>query len=422
MLSKAKNIFLQNSPVAKNMTWLTLLQFANYLIPLLIIPYIVRVLGAETFGKVSYAQNIISYFTLIINFGFDYSATREIAINKNNTEIRNSIFWSVIKQKAILLVFTFIALIILYFSFEKVQSDFTLYLFVFLLNLGVVVFPVWFYQGMEDMKRMALFNILVRSSGLLLTFIFVKNISEYLLYPLLISIGYIFCGFISFVQVIRHYNISFTFRNKDIDRKLFWNSSPVFLNMLFASFYSTANLTILGFFYDNYTLGIYGGAQKIIIAILMLTSTPVSIALFPKISREFNASITEGKILFNRIFKIIFIYGFIASFVTFISSELLVKILLGKEFYAAIPLLKVFSLLPLLVIIASLFTIQGLYGAGLQKYAPYIGGSLGIISIISNLLLVPKYGITGAGWIWVVTEVMEIIIAASFFYWKLKSK
>ena len=97
------------------MTWLTVLQLANILIPLIVLPYIVRIFGADLFGKVSYAQNIISYLTLLINFGFDYSATREIAINKNNIELRNKIFWTVIKAKSLLLVLSLLLLVILYF-------------------------------------------------------------------------------------------------------------------------------------------------------------------------------------------------------------------------------------------------------------------------------------------------------------------
>ncbi|MBO7635291.1 MAG: oligosaccharide flippase family protein, partial [Paludibacteraceae bacterium] len=68
------------SKILGNMASLSLLQIANYLIPIIVIPFIVRSLGVETVGKVSYAQNIIQYFTILITFGFDYSATRQIAI------------------------------------------------------------------------------------------------------------------------------------------------------------------------------------------------------------------------------------------------------------------------------------------------------------------------------------------------------
>ncbi len=407
----------------KNLSWLTILQLANYLIPLLIIPYIVRVLGTEIFGKVTYAQNIISYFTLIINFGFDYSATREIAINRNNKEARDAIFWSVLKQKSILFLISFIGFIILFLTINKVANNLSLYFFVFLLNIGVVTFPVWFFQGMEDMKHMAVFNMLVRSSGLLLTFVFVRSAHDYLLYSLLITIGYIVCGFFSLWYAIRFYKILTVKRNcKSTDKKVLKASFPVFLNILFASFYTTANLTILGLYRSDHEIGLYGGTQKIIIAIMMLTSTPVNIAIFPMLSRSFDNSIEDGKRLFNRILLGIIAYGLVISIVTYFASPFLVKVILGAEFNNAISLMRLFSPLPLLVIVASLFTIQGLYGSGLQKYAPYIGAILGIFSITFNFLVIPTRGYMGAGIAWNISECMEILLAAGLFYFGLSKK
>lgn len=422
VITKFKNTIKSNHVVLKNMTWLTVLQFANYLIPLLIIPYIVRVLGADTFGKVSYAQNIISYLTIIINFGFDYSATREIAINKYNREIRDTIFWTVIRQKLLLMFVSFSILMVLYFSFDKVANNFTLYLFVFLLNFGVVIFPVWFFQGMEDMKAMSVFNMLVRSSGLFFTFIFVKNQQHYLLYPLLISIGYFVSGFFSFLYVIKHYQIGrFQWKNKS-NVNILRISTPIFLNTLFATMYTTANLTIIGLYYDDFTIGLFGGVQKIIVAIMMITNTPLNLAIFPQISRKFNESKIVGKIFLNKILKRIAIYGLTVSIITFIFADPLVKIILGAEFISVVPLMKLLSALPFLVIIASLFTIQGLYAAGLQKYAPYIGATLGIVSITFNLIIIPQYGIIGAGWAWIISECLEIILAGGLFYWKIRKK
>ena len=203
VITKFKNTIKSNHVVLKNMTWLSILQFANYLIPLLIIPYIVRILGAEIFGKITYAQNIISYFTLLVNFGFDYSATREIAINKGKPSDITQIFWSVMKQKTLLLIISFVGLIILYFTYYKVNNDFTLYLCIFLLNVGVVLFPNWFFQGIEEMGKMAIFNVLIKGLGLILTFILVKSTTDYLIYPFVTSIVYICFGIVALFYVVK---------------------------------------------------------------------------------------------------------------------------------------------------------------------------------------------------------------------------
>ena len=420
MIKRLSTAVHSNSQVLKNMTWLTVLQFANYLIPLLIIPYIVRVLGADIFGKVSYAQNIISYFTLIVNFGFDYSATREIAVNKDNKLVVNRIFWSVIKQKTILLVITFLGLIILYFTFSKVTNDFNLYIFVFLMNVGIVIFPTWFFQGIEEMGKMAVFNFFIKGLGLILTILFVKNASDYLNYPLLISVSYIGCGAIALTYVIKHYGLKFINTNKKLDKELFKKSFPIFLNNLFVSGYTITNLTMLGFYASDKELGYYSGAFKIIMAILMVTSTPINMAIYPQISRKFAESRNKGLRYFKIVIRNLAIIALLISIATYLFSPLLVKFLLGNEFDLSLNLLRLFSVLPFLVILASIFTVQGLYGTGLQKYAPWIGLTLGTFCVIFNLIAIPKYGMYGAAWGWIISEFFEIIIAGILFYFGIK--
>ena len=82
------------SRILKNITALGVLQIANYLIPLLVLPIISRVLGATLFGGVGYAQNIVSYLTLIVNYGFEYSATRQIALAGEDKARKQKIFWA----------------------------------------------------------------------------------------------------------------------------------------------------------------------------------------------------------------------------------------------------------------------------------------------------------------------------------------
>jgi polysaccharide transporter, PST family len=395
------------------MTWLGVLQFANYLIPLLIIPYIVRVLGADTFGRITYAQNIISYFTLIVNFGFDYSATREIAVNKGNKPAITQIFWSVIKQKAALLLLTFVGLVILYFTFSKANSDFTLYLFVFLMNVGIVLFPTWFFQGMEEMGKMAIFNVLIKGVGLILTVVFVKSATDYLAYPLLTSLAYIGFGIGALVYVIKHFDIRYIKSDKIIDKNIFKRSFPIFLNSLFVSLYTTANITILGMYHSNYEIGIYGGAQKIIMAILMLTSMPINIAIFPTISREFEFSKVNGLRMLKKAILVVGAVSFLLCIFTYLLSPLFVNLLLGAEFKGSVILLKLFSVLPFLVIIASLLTVQGLYGMGLQKFAPFVGLFIGVFSVILNIIYIPKYGTIAAALNWIVAQTLEVLIVGA---------
>jgi PST family polysaccharide transporter len=413
------NKFKNNSTILSNMASLGILQIANYIIPILVIPFIVRGLGVDKFGVVSYAQNIISYFTIIITYGFEYSATRKIAINKNNPNAVRTIFWNVIQCKIILLGIAFLLFTLLSYNFEKIQEDYKLYLILFSINIGFTLFPTWFFQGIENMKSMAIINFLIKVFGMGLCIFFVHTPEDYLIYAAMPSYSYAVFGAISFMYVIKRYNLSYT-SNKTGMLNEVKNGFPIFLNSLFTTLYTTANITILGLYMDDYNVGIYSGAHKIIMAIMMVTSMPVNLAIFPSISRKMEKSKEIGVKYFKKMLLYVVLFSVVVGICCYIFSPIMVKIMLGEKFFSAIPLLKYFSVLPTLVIMASMFTVQGLYGLGYARYAPYVGISVGIICIASNIYLIPLYGIFGAATSWIIAQVMEITLSGGIVLIKTK--
>jgi PST family polysaccharide transporter len=403
----------------KNMTWLTVLQFANYLVPLLIIPYVVRKLGVEVFGSVSYTQNIISYLTIIVNFGFEYSATQEIALNKGNQQALCQVFWSVIRFKSFLLLLSFVVLIFLGVFFDKVSGDKMLYLYGSLINIGVVLFPTWFFQGIETMSKMTIFNFLIKIIGAVFTILLINNAADYRLYILIPSLAYIVIGVFAFAYIIRKYNLYPLVKENLICSSVVRKGFPIFLNNIFATLYTIAGMTILGLYISDHQLGIYSGANKIIVAFIMFTSIPISISLFPAMSRKFETSLNDGIQFFKKTLFGVGIFGIICSLSIYITAPLLVKLILGNNFEESVSLLKLFSPLPFLVIVASMFTVQGMYGLQLQKYAPYVGATIGLFSILLNFYLIPRIGIYGAAWSYICSEMLEILIVLLILYKKL---
>lgn len=414
-------ILQSNRQVLHNMTWIGVLQFANYLIPLLIIPYIVRVLGVEIFGKVSYAQNIITYLTIFVNYGFEYSATQEIAINKDNKNKLRSIFWAVIRFKTFLLLITFIIWGILCLYFSKVEEDRLLYFYGMLINIGIVLFPTWFFQGIEKMSKMTIFNFLIKALGAIFIVLLIHTSADYRIYLLIPSVSYIIIGVIAFYYVIKKYELFPIHKETLIKKQVVRKGFPIFLNNIFSTLYTVAGMTILGFYISDQQLGIYSGAYKIIIAVIMLTSIPISIALFPVMSRKFNESVKDGLLFFRKCLLWVGGFALTCSLSIFILSPFIVHILLGKGFEESIPVLRLFSLLPFLIITASMFTVQGMYGLQLQKYAPYVGATVGLFSIGLNFILIMRMGIYGAVWSYILSEVLEIILVALLLRYKLKT-
>lgn len=413
---KDKLMYILRSKISRNIASLSVVQMANYLIPLVVMPVIVRVLGVELFGRISYAQNIVNYLTLLVNFGFEYSATRQIAIAENDKAAQQRVFWSVMAIKCLLLMVSFMVLGVLSFTFPHAQQDTTLYWYTALTNVGVVLYPTWYLQGRQDIPRMAWTNFGIKLLGAVMILAVIHAAWQYRMYPLLLSVANIVGGLTALVYVIRRYDLG----RPRVDRKMVGESWrlgwPIFVNTLFISLYTTANLTILGLYADDVQVGYFSGAQRLIIAINMCVVMPVSTAIFPRMSQMFAESQESGWRYFRKVLLGSVVAAGVVSVVTYVAAPWVVRIMLGAQFEPSIEVLRLMCPLPLLIMGATILTVQGLYGIGLQRVAPYVGAVLAVICIGLNAWLIPVLGIRGAVMGWLTAELLENVIVGTILW------
>ena len=402
----------------KNIVSLGVLQVANYLIPFLVLPIISRILGASLFGSVSYAQNIITYLTLLINYGFEYSATRQISIAREDKAKTDAIFWSVIAAKGMLLILSFAILAVLPFCMERVACDPKLYIYTALANIGIVFFPTWYLQGVQQMDKMAWANFFTKLLGAVLVLSLVREASAYRLYPLLMSASSILIGIGAMIYVIRHFGISRPVLSRQTLREVLQAGAPIFLNNVFVALYTTANMTILGMYAADDVIGYFSGAQRLIQALNMVVVMPVSMAVFPEISRRFAQSKAQGVKFLKQVLLLAGAAAAAVSLITFLCAPLMIRIMYGAGFAPSIELLKWLSPIPFLVMIATLLTVQGLYGMGLQRWAPWVGVILAVCCVGLNLWLLPLIGVKGVCISWIAAELLECLLVSSILMTK----
>ena len=279
-----KNEEFQN--LKSNFLSLTLLQAANYILPLITFPYLVKTLGIENFGLLAFATAIIAYFGILTDYGFNSTATKEISIHRDNREKIIEIFSSVMTIKFSLLLLSFLLLGVLVFSFQKFEQNWEIYFLTFGTVIGQTLFPLWFFQGMEKMKYITYINLISKSIFAIAIFVFVQKESDIFLVPLLFSLGGIISGSVSLYLVYKKFNISFEFQKRSTIKIYLIDGWHVFLSRYYVSLYTSTNLLLLGLLTNPTVVGYYAIAEKIVQAIGGLFE-PLNQALYPYLARKF---------------------------------------------------------------------------------------------------------------------------------------
>lgn len=339
------------------------LQVFTYILPLITLPYLVRVLGVEKYGLVMFAQSFIVFFNILVDYGFNLSATREIAVNRDNKAKVTEIYSSVMTIKVLLLGASFAILSSIVFSVEKFTPDATLYLLTFLMVVGQALFPIWYFQGMERMKYITIITILSRVIFTVAIFVFVHNENDYVLVPVLNSLGACIGSVYALWLIRTSFQQRFEFQSLKNITLHFKDSTQFFLSRVAVSIYTSANTFVLGIFTDNTMVGYYSIAEKLYQAMQGLYG-PITQAVYPYVAKQKNIRI------FKKIFYSVVLLNIIGTIILFFGADYLFMILFGKDF--GVESVNVFQLLLIanLIVVPSILVGYPLLAAlGHVKYA-----------------------------------------------------
>lgn len=401
-----------------NILSLGILQIANYVLPLLTLPYLVRVLGADNFGLLAFATATTMYFMLISDYGFNLSATRQISINRDNRHKVNEIFSSVITIKVILMVASFIFMSLLVFGFEKFSQEWEIYYLSFGMVLGQTLFPVWLFQGLEHMKYIAYINISAKSFFTVCIFIFVHEQDDYWIVPTLNSLGFLIAGFCSLYIVNKQFGVKYGWPTVPAMKEQLFDGFHVFNSTISVSLYTISTTFILGMFTNNVIVGHYTIAEKLIQAVKGLY-VPVSQSVYPLIGQKLRMDQKTGLAFIHKVALVSGAIMLLISASLFLLSETVVHLLFGEKFRESVLLLRIMAFLPFLVVLSNIFGIQTMLNLGYQRAFSKILFSAAVLGIGLSFALVPTYEAIGSAVSLVIVEIFVAITMA--IYLKIKA-
>jgi PST family polysaccharide transporter len=423
LLSKNKNNLFQKiitkfksedgKLVLTNFISLSILQVLNIILPLLTMPYLVRVLGAEYFGLLAIATSIITYFTILTNYGFNITATREISVNRVNKLKIIEIYSSVMIIKFFFIIVSFILLCIVVFSVDKFAVNWEIYFLTFGVLIGQVLFPIWFFQGMEQMKYITYLNVLSKTIFTILIFVFVQKESDYFIVPILTSLGFLVVGVWSLILIRKKFDIHFKFQGVDILKYHLYEGWHIFISNLSVTMYTTTTTVLLGIFTNNTIVGYYSIADKLISGIKQLI-TPISQTLYPFVSRKAEES---KELVLGLIKKTAFFSFFLSLLLTiflFVFAESILYLVFGNEAKNSVLIFKILTIIPLLAVIDTVFgTLLMLVFKRNKEYSKIII-SAGLLNLILALVLIPLFDGNGAAFSVLIVE-LYITIRIVFY-------
>lgn len=345
---------------------LSVVQGLNYALPLITIPFLVRVLHPGQFGLVSFAQGIVLFFSFLTDFGFDYTASRAIAGSRRDPAFVSRVYWSTLFSKLILLCASGAVLYVVIRYTPRLHHESHLFAATFLYVVGTALFPIWLFQGLERLKVAAGLLATGRILVVPALFLFVHGPADYVIAAGIQATVELTAAVFAVPVILRQLELRW-YRPaiSDITRA-FAESWPLFLSGAAAYASTSSTIVMLGFVAGKTEVGYYSAADKLVRACIAV-STPIALALYPRIAA---LRVTSDISAWRVIRKSLAAVGSIMLLVSLITALLgprICGIVLGSSFKPSILILELLSPLPFLSGLTGIFGTQTMVVFGMER-------------------------------------------------------
>jgi len=397
--------------VLSNFLSLTTLQGISYILPLVVIPYLIRVIGMEKFGLIAFAQSLVQYFMILTDYGFSLSATKTISLLGEHKQKVSAVFSSVMTVK---LLFTALSLallgVIIYFV-PKFNNDWLIYILSFGAVIGSSLFPVWFFQGKEKMIYITVVNVISGIAYAVSIFVLVKNPADYLFVPLLNSLFSIASGILGLYIAFRKFKIKFIIHKYIAIKEELKTGWDIFISILSVNAYTTSRIFAVGLLTNNVITGYYSIAERIANIIQTFPMDSFTRSVFPRISNVFAKNKQRAVAIMYRIQDNITL-GFVVSLpIAYILAPLIIKITCAAVYPEVVLALRLL-LAAVFFVGANNFKVQFLLVCGKQNLYAKIHISAALIGLPLIFLLIHQFSYVGAALATVITEAGVFIVTS----------
>ena len=409
-------------PVAQNALALYAVDSTRYLLVLAIVAYLSRVLaqgGSDDWGLFLFYQSFAFMLALFLEYGLDFSATREVARWRGHRTKLARIAIGVVGVKGTLLAASGLVVAAAAPLVPQFRQHPSYLLWAWLWAAGMGLRPLWYFQGIEKLRLAAAIDIACRLVGLGLVFVFVRRPGDGWRALALYAVAAIASSGLNLLRMYRR--LPFRWPGRRELMGAFRDGFSLFVYRGAVSLYTVAGTFILGLMMPGsiVQVGLYGGAERIVRPLQGLLA-PLGLAFYPRISHLAGTDRPAAARL-ARISLAVMLAGATGiCLALLLAGPLVVRVMLGPEAHGqdSIRLFRILALTFPMVAIGSVLGLQWMLPLGLDRALNGITIAAGALNLALAVTLVPRQGPDGMAWAAVVTETFVCVS----MYWHLRRR
>lgn len=292
-LQQGKEIVRKNAVLFRNFSYISLLQLFVLVAPLITYPYLIRILGAELYGWVILAQIVGSYCAIIVDFGFNAVSARHVSIHRADKEKLSEIISSVLTIRFVLWICCLVVYLGVICAATAYREHLWLFVFAYGVTFNELLFPQFYFQGIEKMRYITVLNIVIRTLSIVLIFLCIKSADDYLWVPALTGVSYLIGGVLSLYVIFRRDGIAYRIPSYRTMKYYLKDASLIFCTNIVSTIKDKLNYVLLGHFVAMNQMVVYDLGSKMT-ALLSKPSEILCTVLLPKIAKEKNIRVFKS--------------------------------------------------------------------------------------------------------------------------------
>lgn len=383
---------LMNNRIAQNAAALYAVQIFTTLLPLATIPFLSRVLGPDSMGLVVAGQSFANWLAVVGEYGFNYSATRSIARQRDNANAVAGIVMSIIGAKMLLVLGIAVIALLGMLLIPIFQSHQMLVVWALGIAIAAAINPLWYFQAIERAWFMALLEFIARILHLVGVYLYVRSPDDAWIALAAQGISALFTASIGLYMMYREVPFKMpTVPLSIVALKVSWS---LFLARAADSLYVSANGVILGFFSVPAQIAFFGNAERLVRPGLSFLF-PLAQAIYPRINnlmkRDEQAATRLGWLALLATSGL----GLLGGVLLIVLAPFLVPLVFGPGYETAIPVLQVLALLLPIVGFGFSLSMQYMFPRRMDREVTLSVVIAAVVNVVLAIALAPRMGALG---------------------------